>query len=66
MSWAALQLTVVVALVAASAETQTSALQRRFNQFDRNGDGKITAEELGMPTVFKAADGNGDGTIFPD
>ena len=38
----------------------------RFQRFDRNGDGKITADELDMPVVFKAADKNGDGFVTPD
>ena len=38
----------------------------RFQRFDRNGDGKITADELDMPVLFKAADKNRDGFVTPD
>ena len=66
MGWTALQLIVVVALAAASPVAQTSAFQRRFDQFDHNGDGKITAGELRMPNVFTAADKNGNDAISPE
>jgi Ca2+-binding EF-hand superfamily protein len=59
MRWTALQLTIVAVLATPSPEAQTSAHQQRFNRFDRNGDGKITAEELGMPKAFEATDKNG-------
>ena len=66
MGWTALQLIVVAALAAASPVAQTSAFQRRFDQFDHNGDGKITAGELRMPNVFTAADKNGNDAISPE
>jgi Ca2+-binding EF-hand superfamily protein/mono/diheme cytochrome c family protein len=34
-----------------------------FQRHDRNGDGKITAEELGMPVLFRRFDLDGDGVV---
>jgi hypothetical protein len=36
-----------------------------FQQVDRNGDGRITPDELPMTRAFEALDGNGDGAITP-
>ena len=38
----------------------------RFKEFDRNGDGKLTADELPRPRVFKDMDANGDGAVTPE
>lgn len=49
-----------------SPQHSGSSVQDRFKEYDKNGDGKITTDELGMPVVFKAADKNGDGAMLPD
>ena len=38
----------------------------RFKRFDKNNDGTISAEELGMPAVFRQADKNDNGLVTPD
>jgi arylsulfatase A-like enzyme len=38
----------------------------RFEQFDRNGDGKITPAEFPRADVFKQMDKSGDGAVTPD
>ena len=40
--------------------------EARFKRFDKNKDGRISAQELGMPAVFPKADRNGDGFVTPD
>jgi hypothetical protein len=55
------------ALLPVSAVGQTVRdLGVQFQRFDKNNDGRISAEELGMPTVFPQADKNGDGFVTPD
>jgi len=52
---------------AAAGKKQTAAaasrLDARFKQFDKNGDGKLTPEELGRPKVFAQMDANRDGAV---
>jgi arylsulfatase A-like enzyme len=38
-------------------------LEQRFRQLDRNGDGKLTADELRQPALFGRLDANGDGSV---
>jgi Ca2+-binding EF-hand superfamily protein/peroxiredoxin len=38
-------------------------IDRRFEQFDRNRDGKITPDELQQPAIFKVLDMDGNGEI---
>jgi acetyl esterase/lipase len=52
-----------VALLLAQAAL---SVEPRFRRFDKNNDGRISAEELGMPVVFSQADKNGDGFVTPD
>ncbi len=42
---------------------QDGGLRAAFERYDKNKDGKVTAEELGQPVLFKALDGNNDGSI---
>jgi arylsulfatase A-like enzyme len=41
-------------------------VERRFRQMDRNGDGRLSREEVGRPALFRRLDGNGDGTVTLD
>lgn len=55
----------------ATAETQPGpgtgeVADARFRRFDKNGDGKLTAEEVGIAAVFAAADKDGDGSVTPE
>jgi hypothetical protein len=54
-------------LVATPAWGQPSAgekaLQERFRQLDKDGNGKITTDELPQSTFFKQRDKDGDGSI---
>jgi acetyl esterase/lipase/Ca2+-binding EF-hand superfamily protein len=42
---------------------RTSRLQARFNHFDRNGDGLLSAQEVERPRLFQRLDLNGDGAV---
>lgn len=41
-------------------------LEQRFRQLDRNGDGKLTQDELPQQRLFERLDANGDGSITLD
>ncbi|MFZ5833256.1 MAG: serine hydrolase [Planctomycetota bacterium] len=49
-------------LISAPALAQ-SAAPDRFKQFDRDNDGKLSAEELPYPNLFKRLDKDGDGFL---
>jgi hypothetical protein len=55
------------AWVRQDAQTATgrpgAGLEQRFRQLDRNGDGKLTPDELTDPATFKRLDANGDGVV---
>jgi len=40
-----------------------ATLAERFKRLDRDGDGALTAEELGRPKVFERLDADGDGRV---
>ena len=44
----------------------TEAVQQRFQQLDRNRDGRLTAAELKSPALFKLLDRDADGSISRD
>ena len=54
----------IVAGLAAFAIAQENTLSDGFKKLDRNGDGKITREE--MPRLFDAIDTNKDGVASPE
>lgn len=41
-------------------------LQQRFQQLDRDGDGRLTVQELPRPGLFGRLDANGDGSVTLD
>jgi arylsulfatase A-like enzyme len=41
-------------------------LQRRFQQLDADGDGKLSADELGQPQLHRRLDADGDGLVTPE
>ena len=41
-------------------------LEQRFRQLDRDGDGKLTADELPQQRLFRRLDADGDGSITLD
>jgi hypothetical protein len=41
-------------------------LQGRFNQLDRNGDGKLSKDEVPNAQLFQRMDANGDGEVTMD
>ena len=53
---------VLLALIRDQALAQ-SASDARFKRFDRNTDGKLTADEFPYPVVFKQLDLDGDGAL---
>jgi arylsulfatase A-like enzyme len=48
---------------AAKAPGAVGNLEERFKALDRNGDGKLTPDELSDPQLFKRMDLNGDGVV---
>jgi hypothetical protein len=68
MTWIIAALSVIpagLALAAQDAPRQKS-IEERFRQFDRDGDGKVTAEEMGNPEMHRRLDRNGDGAVTLD
>lgn len=53
----------VVGAITLRSIAQEGGLKAAFERYDKNNDGKVTAEELGQPALFNALDGNGDGHI---
>ena len=47
-------------------EGRGARLEQAFRRADRNGDGKLTAEEFPRPDIFRSVDQNGDGFATPD
>jgi len=60
-----ISLSVILASLTLSAQ-QSGGLAERFKQLDRNGDGKVSAEEGRSFPAFKEADTNGDGFVTLD
>ena len=59
---AKLHLSLLLLCVAGAAHAQSTASDR-FQQFDKNGDGKLTREELPAPKIFDGADADKDGLL---
>jgi thiol-disulfide isomerase/thioredoxin len=53
----------IAPLAAAQELTTQAALEQRFKQLDKNGDGKITTDEVPQSPFFAQRDKNGDGVI---
>jgi len=51
---------------AQGGQEQGQARDDRFKQLDRNGDGKLTPDELRQADLFKRLDKNGDGVVTPE
>jgi CubicO group peptidase (beta-lactamase class C family) len=58
-----IQRTFVLILVMASCALGQTTAPDRFQQFDKNGDGKLSPEELPYPNLFKRLDKDGDGFL---
>jgi len=61
-----LALTGIVIAATSSAQQTTSSLEQRFQRLDRNGDGKLSSEELRAPRIFGEMDADGDGFVTLD
>lgn len=48
----------------AAQEPARGKLAEEFQKYDRDKDGRVTAEELAQPRLFKVLDANGDGAIL--
>ncbi|MCI0360035.1 MAG: redoxin family protein [Planctomycetaceae bacterium] len=55
--------TMFLAHPALAQDAAEKSLKERFRQLDKNGDGKISTEELPQSPFFKQRDKNGDGAI---
>ncbi|HEY3396300.1 MAG TPA: hypothetical protein VGM19_01460 [Armatimonadota bacterium] len=55
----------LVGLLPAYAEDagRAAQIEQSFRQRDKNGDGVLSAEEVGNPEMFKRLDANGDGQV---
>lgn len=49
--------------IAAAQQTGRMTLEQRFTQLDRDGDGRLTPEELRAPRVFAEMDADADGVV---
>jgi polyhydroxybutyrate depolymerase len=59
-------ITIAALILAPAVWSQTqSPSTERFEQFDTNGDGRLSPAEVGAPRLFKVADTDGDGFISP-
>jgi acetyl esterase len=57
----------VLALAAGAAQAQQGQTpEERFRRLDRDGDGRLSREELRAPRLFDAMDANGDGFVTLD
>ena len=57
---------VLVGQNGAQSQDASRNQELRFKQLDKNGDGKLSADELPYPNLFKRFDKNGDGFLSPE
>lgn len=64
-SWVIAVLFGIIGTAGGSAQQKSEAdsLEQRFKQLDKNGDGKITTDEVPMSPFFQQRDKNSDGVI---
>ena len=53
----------LILLLSASVASAQTAPDARFQQFDKNGDGKLTREEFPATKIFDGADADKDGFL---
>ena len=58
--------TLVLAGGRSHAQQAPVTIEQRLQRFDRNGDGKLTQEELPSPKLLKQLDRDGDGVVTLD
>lgn len=56
----------VVSLAQEPQQKAPASLEKRFAEFDRDRDGKLTRTEFPAPRIFEAADADSDGLITLD
>jgi len=68
LSWACAAVVVTLAAAQEPAATTRSqvSVEQRFKQWDKNGDGKLTTDELREGNLFRRMDANGDGVVTLD
>ncbi len=56
-------LALAVPMMVSAGERAADRLEQRFRRMDRDGNGRLTAEELRRPQMMERADADGDGAV---